>query len=106
MWVKISKIKQGFARNEYKATKPYFKSVYWTVQITNHLFPDSIYSHEDGLCNELRYVVFVWKFVQKIILLRSDNLRVLSNANGKSRYCLPLPEYEEGAVNSDVISLT
>lgn len=47
---------------------------------------------------------FVWKFVQKIILLRIDNLRVPSNANGMSRYCLRLPEYEEGAVNSDVIS--
>jgi hypothetical protein len=54
MWVSISKIKQGFSRNEYKATKPYFKAVYWTVKITNHLFPDSIYLHEDEFYNELR----------------------------------------------------
>jgi len=70
------------------------------------MFPDSIYSYGDGLYNELRYVVFVWKFVQNIILLGLDNLHVPSNANGKSRYCLRLPEYEEGAVHSDVLSLS
>ena len=42
--------------------------------------------------------------IQKIILLRFDNLHVSSNANGQSRYCLRLPEFEEGAVHSDVTS--
>jgi hypothetical protein len=42
--------------------------------------------------------------IQKIIALRFDNLHVPSNANGQSRYRLRLPEFEEGAVHSDVIS--
>jgi len=34
--------------------------------------------------------------IQKIFVLRFDNLHVPSNANGQSRYCLGLPEFEEG----------
>jgi hypothetical protein len=42
--------------------------------------------------------------IQKIIVLRFDNLHVPSNAKGQSRYRLGLPEFEKGAVHSDEIS--
>jgi len=42
--------------------------------------------------------------IQKIMVLRFDNQHVPSNAPGQSRYCLRLPEFEEGAVHSDEIS--